>query len=48
MQVYVGAPRAMVAVDVGWTVFGVDNFEANLTQVNGESSSVDGVAHTQL
>ena len=30
-QGYVGFPLAMAAVDAGWTVIGIDNFEAKVT-----------------
>jgi UDP-N-acetyl-D-mannosaminuronate dehydrogenase len=33
-QGYVGLPLAMAAVDAGWTVIGVDNFEAEVSQIN--------------
>ena len=39
-QGYVGLPLAMAAVDAGWTVVGVDNFEAKVAQINGGSSQV--------
>ena len=32
-QGYVGLPLAMAAVDAGWSVIGVDNFEAKVTQM---------------
>ena len=47
-QGYVGLPLAMAAVDAGWTVIGVDNFEAKVTQINGGSSPVEDISDTQL
>jgi UDP-N-acetyl-D-glucosamine dehydrogenase len=47
-QGYVGLPLAMAAVDAGWTVIGVDNFEAKVTQINGGSSPVEDVSDTLL
>jgi UDP-N-acetyl-D-glucosamine dehydrogenase len=47
-QGYVGLPLAMAAVDAGWTVIGVDNFEAKVTQINGGSSPVEDISGTQL
>ena len=40
-QGYVGLPLAMAAVDAGWTVIGVDNFEAKVAQINSGSSTVE-------
>ena len=31
-QGYVGLPLAMAAVDAGWTVIGINNFEAKVSQ----------------
>jgi UDP-N-acetyl-D-glucosamine dehydrogenase len=47
-QGYVGLPLAMAAVDAGWTVIGVDNFEAKVTQINGGSSPIEDISDTQL
>jgi UDP-N-acetyl-D-glucosamine dehydrogenase len=47
-QGYVGLPLAMAAVDAGWTVIGVDNFEAKVTQINSGSSPVEDVSHAKL
>ena len=40
-QGYVGLPSAMAAVDAGWTVIGVYNFEAKVSQINSSSSPVE-------
>ncbi len=47
-QGYVGLPLAMAAVDAGWTVIGVDNFEARVTQINSGSSPVEDISDSQL
>jgi UDP-N-acetyl-D-glucosamine dehydrogenase len=47
-QGYVGLPLAMAAVDAGWTVIGVDNFEPKVAQINGGSSPVEDISDTQL
>lgn len=47
-QGYVGLPLAMAAVDAGWTVIGVDNFEAKVTQINSGSSPVEDISDEQL
>jgi len=47
-QGYVGLPLAMAAVDAGWTVIGVDNFEAKVAQINGGFSPVEDISNTQL
>ena len=47
-QGYVGLPLAMAAVAAGWTVIGVDNFEAKVAQINGGSSPVEDISNTQL
>ena len=47
-QGYVGLPLAMAAVDAGWTVIGVDNFEAKVNQINGGTSPVEDVSGNQL
>ena len=38
----------MAAVDAGWSVIGVDNFEAKVAQINGGSSPVEDISDTQL
>jgi UDP-N-acetyl-D-glucosamine dehydrogenase len=47
-QGYVGLPLAMAAVDAGWTVIGIDNFAAKVTQINGGSSPVEDISDEQL
>jgi len=47
-QGYVGLPLAMAAVDAGWTVIGVDNYEAKVAQINGGSSPVEDISDAQL
>ena len=47
-QGYVGLPLAMAAVDAGWTVIGVDNFEAKVAQINVGSSPVEDISDAQL
>ena len=47
-QGYVGLPLAMAAVDAGWTVIGVDNFESKVAQINSGSSPVEDIMDTQL
>ncbi|MDO8646038.1 MAG: nucleotide sugar dehydrogenase [Candidatus Planktophila sp.] len=47
-QGYVGLPLAMAAVDAGWTVIGVDNFEAKVAQITGGSSPVEDISDAQL
>ena len=47
-QGYVGLPLAMAAVDAGWTVIGVDNFEAKVAQINGGSSPIEDISDAQL
>ena len=47
-QGYVGLPLAMAAVDAGWSVIGVDNFEAKVAQINGGSSPVEDISDGQL
>ena len=47
-QGYVGLPLAMAAVDAGWTVIGIDNFAAKVTQINGGSSPVEDISDMQL
>ena len=38
----------MAAVDAGWSVIGVDNFEAKVAQINAGSSPVEDISDTQL
>lgn len=47
-QGYVGLPLAMAAVDAGWNVIGVDNFEAKVAQINSGSSPVEDIPDEQL
>lgn len=47
-QGYVGLPLAVAAVDAGWTVIGVDNFEAKVSQINSGSSPVEDISDVQL
>ena len=47
-QGYVGLPLAIAAVDTGWTVIGVDNFEAKVAQINSGSSPVEDISDAQL
>jgi UDP-N-acetyl-D-glucosamine dehydrogenase len=47
-QGYVGLPLAMAAVEAGWTVVGVDNFEAKVAQINSGSSPVEDIPDAQL
>jgi UDP-N-acetyl-D-glucosamine dehydrogenase len=47
-QGYVGLPLAMAAVDAGWTVIGIDNFEAKVSQINGGSSPVEDISDARL
>lgn len=47
-QGYVGLPLAMAAVDAGWVVIGVDNFDAKVAQINSGSSPVEDVSDVQL
>ncbi len=47
-QGYVGLPLAMAAVDAGWTVVGVDNFEPKVAQINSGKSPVEDISDTQL
>ena len=47
-QGYVGLPLAMAAVDAGWTVIGIDNFEAKVAQINSGKSPVEDVSDIQL
>ena len=47
-QGYVGLPLAMAAIDAGWTVIGVDNFESKVFQINTGKSPVEDVSDAQL
>jgi len=47
-QGYVGLPLAMAAVDAGWTVIGIDNFEAKVAQINSGSSPVEDISDAHL
>ncbi len=47
-QGYVGLPLAMAAVDAGWSVMGIDIFEAKVTQINSGSSPVEDISDSQL
>ena len=47
-QGYVGLPLAMAAVEGGWQVIGVDNYEAKVTQINSGSSPVEDISDLQL
>ena len=47
-QGYVGLPLAMAAVDAGWNVIGVDNFEAKVSQINAGSSPVEDISDDKL
>ena len=47
-QGYVGLPLAMAADDAGWTVIGIDNFEAKVAQINAGSSPVEDISDAQL
>jgi UDP-N-acetyl-D-glucosamine dehydrogenase len=47
-QGYVGLPLAMAAVDAGWTVIGIDNFEAKIAQINSGKSPVEDISDKQL
>ncbi len=47
-QGYVGLPLAMAAVEAGWTVIGMDNFEEKVAQINSGSSPVEDISDAQL
>ena len=47
-QGYVGLPLAMAAVDAGWTVIGIDNYEAKVDQINSGKSPVEDISDNQL
>ncbi len=43
-----GLPLAMAAVEAGWAVIGIDNFEAKVNQINSGSSPVEDISDEQL
>ena len=47
-QGYVGLPLAMAAIDAGWKVIGIDNFEAKVSQINSGKSPVEDISDIQL
>lgn len=47
-QGYVGLPLAMAAVDAGWEVIGIDNFDARVAQLNMGSSPIEDISDTKL
>jgi len=47
-QGYVGLPLAMAAVDAGWTVVGVDSFEAKVARINRGLSPVEDISDAKL
>ncbi len=47
-QGYVGLPLAMAAVDAGWNVIGVDNFDARVAQLNMGSSPIEDISNSTL
>ena len=47
-QGYVGLPLAMAAVEAGWSVIGIDNFEAKVAQINSGLSPVEDISNAQL
>jgi UDP-N-acetyl-D-glucosamine dehydrogenase len=47
-QGYVGLPLAMAAVDAGWTVIGIDNLAAKVSQINSGKSPVEDISDIQL
>jgi len=47
-QGYVGLPLAMAAVDGGWTVIGIDKFEAKVSQINAGKSPVEDISDAKL
>jgi UDP-N-acetyl-D-glucosamine dehydrogenase len=47
-QGYVGLPLAMAAVEAGWTVVGVDSFEAKVTRINLGLSPVEDISDAKL
>lgn len=47
-QGYVGLPLAMAAVEAGWKVIGVDNFDAKVNQINSGKSPVEDIPDAVL
>jgi len=47
-QGYVGLPLAMAAAGAGWTVIGVDNFAAKVSQINSGISPVEDISDRQI
>jgi len=47
-QGYVGLPLAMSAIDAGWSVIGIDNFETKVAQINSGLSPVEDISDAQL
>jgi len=47
-QGYVGLPLAMAAIDAGWTVIGIDNLEAKVSQINSGASPIEDIPDAQL
>jgi len=47
-QGYVGLPLAMAAVEAGWTVIGIDNYEAKVARINSGKSTVEDISDIQL
>jgi UDP-N-acetyl-D-glucosamine dehydrogenase len=47
-QGYVGLPLALAAVDAGWTVIGIDNFEPKVNLINSGVSPIEDVTDSQL
>ena len=47
-QGYVGLPLAIAAVNAGWTVIGIDNFEAKVVRINSGESPVEDISNAQL
>jgi UDP-N-acetyl-D-glucosamine dehydrogenase len=47
-QGYVGLPLAMAAIDAGWSVIGIDNLEAKVSQINKGISPVEDISDLQL
>ena len=47
-QGYVGLPLAMAAVNAGWSVIGIDNFEAKVAKINSGRSPVEDISDSQL
>lgn len=47
-QGYVGLPLAMAAIDAGWTVIGIDNFEEKVHQINSGISPVEDITDERL